>query len=254
MEVIRPIPRQDLRYEVTAQIVQLLVSLEPGQKLPSERELSEELGVGRSTVREVVRSLSFMGAIRAKQGDGLYVGNVDGDVFRKLTELGIVFQKPKVYELVEARTELEIAVSKIAAERHTEEDRATLEEIMRNMARHVGDPVRASQLDLDFHVALARSSHNAVLGFLVDSMRSVLEIWLRSAFSNRQIDIPEIIDEHNAILGALFARDEAKVADLVRKHLQNASERLLRVVGEDASLVHAKGFAFTDDGPVVKEI
>ena len=62
MDVIRPIPRQDLRYEVTTRIVKLLVSGEPGERLPSERELSEELGVGRSTVREVVRSLAFMGA------------------------------------------------------------------------------------------------------------------------------------------------------------------------------------------------
>ena len=158
-----------------------------------------------------------------------------------------------MYELVEARTQLEISVSMIAAQRHTAEDRAKLEQIMRMMADSVDNPLRASQLDLDFHVALAKASHNAVMGFLVDSMRSLLEIWLRSAFSNRHIDIPEIINEHNAILSALFAREEQRVAELVSAHLKRASERLLQVVGDDASLAGVELEAFRFDEPRATE-
>lgn len=226
--------KQDLHLETTSRLAQLVASSEPGSRLPTERELCLQLGVGRSTLREAMRSLSFIGAIRIRQGSGTYVSSVDDANVERLISLGLMVQRSKVHEVIEARRVLEIQTVRMAAERHDAADRQALEAIMQNMATCIEKPTEASRYDLQFHVMLARASHNSVLVHFINGMRALFEIWINKAVNRRPV-IEEIIREHNAVLESIFRRDGEAAAARMFLHLTNAADRLLAVVGRDQS-------------------
>jgi GntR family transcriptional repressor for pyruvate dehydrogenase complex len=232
--VLERIARQDLPMETTARLAQLVAASEPGSCLPTERELCEQLGVGRSTLREAIRSLAFIGAVQPRQGSGTFVSSPEDRTFERLIGLCVTLQRAKAEEVIDLRRVLEVEAVRRAALHHDEEDRQELESIMDAMAGAAGDPAAASRYDLQFHATIARASHNAVLRTLINGMRSLLEVWINKAVTRQPI-VEEIVKEHNAVLKALFARDSELAAALMTAHLGNAAERLFAVVGRDHS-------------------
>ncbi|HVA01770.1 MAG TPA: FadR/GntR family transcriptional regulator, partial [Terriglobia bacterium] len=205
---------------------------EPGTCLPTERELCAKLGVGRSTLREAIRSLTFMGVVRPRQGSGTYVTSPEDQAVEKMIALGLTFQRAKVQDIIEARRVLEVEVARLAAERYTESDRSKLETIMSAMSASGVQPAEASHCDLQYHVSLARASHNVVLVHLINGMRALLEIWMNRAV-NRVPVIVDIVREHNSILEAVLKRDAEQASVRMSLHLTNAAERLFSVVGKE---------------------
>ena len=232
--IIDRIPRHDLHLETTGRLAQLIASSEPGSRLPTERELCELLGVGRSTLREAIRSLSFVGAVQTRQGAGTYVTTLNDQAIEKLIGLALMLQRATVREIIESRRALEVEAVRLACERHEPEDREQLEATMRSMADATTDPARASVYDLQYHVQLARASHNRVLVSLIDGMRTLLQIWMAKAV-NRPMVVEEIVREHNSVLESVFAGDAERAAFRMHSHLTNAAERLFSVVGRDHS-------------------
>lgn len=229
---IERISKLDLRLETTIRLAKLVTSCEPGTRLPTERELCDKLGVGRSTLREALRCLAFMGAIRPRQGSGTYVTALEDQTVEKLISLGVTLQRATVQEIIEARRALEVEAVRMAAARHTESDRNDLESIMAAMAASSGDPAKASRCDLQYHVRLAGASHNPVLVHFINGMRALLEIWINKAV-NRMPVVQEIVCEHNGILQAVFERNGDEAAARMDLHLANAADRLFSVVGKD---------------------
>jgi DNA-binding FadR family transcriptional regulator len=224
--------KQDLHLETTSRLAQLVASSEPGSRLPTERELCLQLGVGRSTLREALRSLAFIGAIRVRQGSGTYVSSVGDGRVERLISLGLMLQRARAHEIIAAREILEVQAVRMAAHHHDAADREALESIMRHMADSAADPREASRYDLQFHVRLAQASHNSVLVHFINGMRALFEIWINKAVNRRPV-IEEIIGEHNAILDGVFSRNADLAAARMTVHLANAAERLFSVVGKD---------------------
>jgi len=220
--------------ETASLLAQMVASAEPGSRLPTERELCVQLGVGRSTLREAMRSLAFIGAIRVRQGSGTYVSDVGDANVERLISLGLMLQHTKVHETIEARQILEVQAVRMAATRHDDCDRDELQSIMRSLAASSSNPAEASRYDLQFHVRLARASHNSVLVHFVNGMRALFEIWINKAVNRRPV-IEDIIGEHNAILDAVLARNVELAAAQMTVHLTNAAERLFSVAGRNQS-------------------
>lgn len=233
---LRRIEREDLYSEVVSRLISLILRCKPGDRLPPEREITEELGVARSTVREAMRSLAFLGAVEPKQGDGVYVGRVDEKVLNRVVEMGLLFQKSKVSEVIEVRRLLETEAARLAARNRTTEDCETLRQSVANMNSNLGNLDPFTALDLEFHIAVSRAGQNSVLEYLINSLRGLLEMWIERAFSSPSIDMERISMEHEAVCDAIVAGEPAKAGDLMDVHLAKASERLLRVVGSDQLL------------------
>ncbi len=233
---IERIEKQDIYIKVLESIMNLVYASNHGDRLPSERELSERLGVARSTIREAIRSLAFMGVLDVKQGGGVFVNTLDDSSFAKMLEMGLLLRKSTVAELIEARRFVESQVAALAAERHTSEDRAKLAAIMSRMAASQGDTKRASELDLLFHLELANACHNTVMNYILKTLGALLREWIDQAFSNRELVITDIIAEHNAVMESVFARDSKKARELMEEHIESASERLFKVAGRDSVL------------------
>jgi GntR family transcriptional repressor for pyruvate dehydrogenase complex len=229
MQIAKP----DLHMETVSRLAQLVAAAAPGSRLPTERELCEQLGVGRSTLREAVRALAFIGAVEPRQGSGTFVGG-DPAAVDRLIGLGLVLNRSKVEEIVEVRRALEVDGARLAAERHTEADAEELRAIMREMVALQDEPLTASKADVEFHVRLARASHNSVLEHLLNGMRVLLEAWMQRAVHRTDI-VQAIVAEHNSILEAVFARDVAEAANRMELHQRVAAERLFSVMGPDGS-------------------
>lgn len=232
--VLRRISKQDLHLQTASLLAEIVTAAEPGSRLPTERELCAQLGVGRSTLREAMRALSFVGAIRVRQGSGAYVSSVGEEKVERLITLGLMLHRTKVQEVIEARQILEAQAVRLAASSHDSADAEKLAQIMKNMADTASNPADASNLDLQFHVHMAEATHNGVLVLFVHGLRSLLALWMHKAV-NRQPVVEDIIREHNAILDAVLARNSDLAAARMTVHLTNAAERLFSVVGRNRS-------------------
>ena len=89
----------------------------PGDRLPSERELSRTFGVGRSAVRDALKPLTLLGIIDVRQGDGTYLRATESELLPKAVEWGLLLGQPGALDLVEARRHIEVALATLAAQR-----------------------------------------------------------------------------------------------------------------------------------------
>ncbi len=234
LESVGRIDRQDLVLATTARLAKFIAGLEPAARLPTEKELCERLGVGRSTLREAVRSLAFIGAVETRQGSGTYVGTQKDAPVEKLIGLALMLQRSSVQEIVEVRRVLEVEAVRLAAERHDQADQQALSAVMQEMRASIEFPEQAAGFDTQYHILLARASHNTALVHFLAGMRALLEKWIALAVSTPPV-VSDIVSEHEDILKAVFVRDPERAAAYMIIHLTNAAERLFAVLGRDHS-------------------
>lgn len=220
------IPGEAVHSEVTSRLAQFIALSPPGSRLPTERALSEKLGVGRSSIREALRSLSFIGAVHARQGSGTYVSTEESYV-GKLIGLGLMMQRSTMSEVIEARRTLELQAVRLAACRHDEHDRKQLEAVMRKMEFSADDLAMVARYDLELHVTLARAGHNSVLAHFITGMRVLFEIWIQKAAAEDLV-IESILAEHQEILDAVFARDPDRAERCMGEHLKRSANHLMK--------------------------
>ncbi len=221
-------------FETISRLAQLVAGAEPGSRLPTERELCEMFGVGRSTLREAIRTLWFIHAVEVRQGSGTYVAETNGAAVEKLLSIGLVLERCSVSEVIEVRRMLEIQAVRLAADRHEESDRRALEDVMRRMEGATDEPQLASSLDLEFHILLARASHNRVLAHFISGLRPLLVLWINRAVNRKEI-VEEIVREHWHVLQAVLDRDPDCAEARMFLHLTEAASRLYAVLGKDHS-------------------
>ncbi len=186
----------------------------PGDRLPGERELAEEFGVSRVTIREAEIALQAQGLIRIKTGSGAYVTDQQE---ASVTQLPIV----SALELTEARLLFESEAAALAARSISEETLARLEELVSVMGK-TEDVAATQEADREFHLTIARSSSNKAVSHVVETlwqMRSdipdVMEVHA-SVCTDESAD--ERSAEHGAILTALKNRDPAAARSAMQDH------------------------------------
>jgi GntR family transcriptional repressor for pyruvate dehydrogenase complex len=200
--------------------------LQPGERLPSERELGEQFGVSRTVIREAVRALAAKGVIDVRTGSGLRVAAVDSATVSESMSLYLrgrsTLDYPKVHEV---RTMLEVEVAALAAERATREDLADLEGICAGMETD-DDVEAASRHDVEFHRAIARATHNELHLLLLDSVGdALLEIRRENLATGSREDTLVL---HRQILERIAARDPEGARRAMREHLDNVAEHWRR--------------------------
>ena len=153
---LKPVSRTTLSEQVALQLAAEVAAKRwrPGDKLPSEAELCRAFNVGRSTLREALKSLAFIGIIRMRAGGGSYVAERPSRyVDRQLLARGILSTEKDVTDLSEARLVLESELTSLCARRATRRDLATLEDLASKMkVAKDEDRWKFQQLDLEFHL------------------------------------------------------------------------------------------------------
>lgn len=195
-----------------------------GEKLPSEPELCQAFAIGRSTLREALKSLAFMGIVEMRHGDGTYVAEGPSKLLDRIFAQGLVTSE-NVNDLCEARIALECELVSLCARRATEENLRTLEKLVTEMkqAAHQDGP-QFLKLDLDFHLTMAAYSKNQVLANLLRTIRDLLQELIRQ--SQELPGSRELACAHHAkILEALKQHHPHRARSAMRSHLSAFQKR-----------------------------
>src|ERR1039458_3193119 len=175
---LKPVSRVTLGEQVAAQLAEQISEGHwlPGDKLPSETELCATLRIGRSTLREALKSLAYVGLVQMRPGEGTYVLEGTQLLVDRIRSGGMLRTEKELEDVSEARLILETELAALAAERLEPADLERLEEILKDMKLCLdGDGRKYSALDVDFHLAIAQCSKNQLLHELLVRIRGVLQ-------------------------------------------------------------------------------
>lgn len=202
--------------------------LRPGDRLPPEKELSQRLGLSRSSLREAVKALELIKVLNVRRGDGTFVTTLEPSLLLEAVSFVIdLHQDSSLVEMFEVRRVLEPAAAAMAAGRLDESGLADLRAIVGAVDEHTGAEELVAH-DLQFHARIARASGNSYLSALLDALgnRTVrARIWRGLTEEN---SVARTLAEHQAIVDALARRDAELVHSLLVVHVSGVEGWLRR--------------------------
>ena len=175
---LTPVVRTTLTTDICRKMVGQLIrgSWAEGDKIPSERELCQKLGVGRASLREALKALEIMGMIETRLGDGTYVCKRSDFFSRPLLWAIASSSEADARELVEARTLIEVELAGLAAEHANAEHLKELTQYLDRMIKAKNNPSDFVQADVDFHLAIGRAALIDGGGLGADPQQASLDV------------------------------------------------------------------------------
>lgn len=224
------IERPTVTENIIDQIKEQLLSgkLKAGDQLPPERVLAETLSVGRSSVREAIRALQYMGILEVRCGEGTFLSeNISllSDHFKA----SYLLKRFTVMELIEARKTIEGEMVYLATVRSSMEDREMLEELQQRMEEVADDVEEFLKTDFEFHRKIAEMSQNSVLAEMLNAMR---ELTLEENLDvvKKPGQIRNALGYHKRILAAILACDAEGAREVMLEHLRNIENTIIELV------------------------
>ncbi|WNV09111.1 FadR/GntR family transcriptional regulator [Tardiphaga sp. 709] len=212
--------------------------LAKGDRLPSERDLSERFGVTRGSVREALAVLDAMRITERKPKSGIYLRNAledSGlDALVLQADLGLPFSAEVTRDVTEARILCEEQAFRLACQRRTDADLARLHHLLDTYAALVAKGSNLADEDVAFHLAVVAASQNRVLVRTLTPLMLMSTGWRRRYFASAEIRQRSLID-HRAFVAAIAARDEATATMLVHRHVQTAAEDVRALAEQGAT-------------------
>ena len=214
-------------YRVVADRIQELIrneNIEPGERLPSERDLATKLAVSRASLREALIALELGGIIEVRGGSGVYVSE-QPDEDQTLPEAG-----PGPFEVLSARRLIESEIAAIAARVATDGAIDAILKAVQEMEKHHANYSSNEQADRNFHIAIARATGNSALVGALDYLwdqRGRLWHKLKEHFQTEELR-QETLKDHRRILEAIAAHDPAGARKAMRAHLERVTRTFSR--------------------------
>jgi len=205
--------------------------LKPGDRLPPEKELSEALGLSRSSLREAVKALEIIHVLDVRRGDGTYVTSLKPEVLLgAMSFMADIHQDASVLELFAVRRILEPAAAAMACGRVTPADVARLRSLLAEVAAGTSvDDLVAH--DLIFHRSVCELSGNAYLTSLLDTLSgSTLRARVWRGLTEEG-SVERTLTEHRGIVDALESGDAELVSSRVTVHVSGVAAWLQRALG-----------------------
>jgi len=234
---VDPIRREPLATEIARRLVDYLLAggVEPGERMPSERQLAEAFGVGRSAMREALKALTLIGLVEVRHGDGTYLKKADTVLLPQVIEWGLLLGEKRTMDLVEARQKIEVIVAEMAAQRRDENDLQELRGLLDRMWEARTDRQRFVDADVAFHLRLAEATGNSALRDIQSSIQALLRAWIsRVIYASESSELT--YHEHEPIFEAVERGDASAAGAAMEAHMTSAAARL-RTTLEEASAV-----------------
>lgn len=196
--------------------------LQPGAKIPSERELGERFGVSRTVIREAIRHLAAKGVLVVITGSGVQVADVGHEGVSESLDLYLRQRGSLTPQaLYEVRDTIETRTSALAAERATEVQVAALFALCDQMSDALSDAERASRADVEFHRGIAEATGNDLFLVLVDSIGDVMYQMRRATLGDAARG-RVAVDAHRRIAEAIASRDPEAARRAMADHLEDS--------------------------------
>jgi GntR family transcriptional regulator, transcriptional repressor for pyruvate dehydrogenase complex len=217
---------EKLSHSVVRQIEQLILRgiLRPGERLPSERDMAEKLGVSRPSLRDAIADLADRGLLTSRAGSGVFVAEVLGSAFSPALIQLFATHEEAVFDYIAFRRDMEGMAAERAARLGSETDLRVIATIFAKMeaAHQKRDPTDEAELDAEFHMAIIEASHNVIM---LHMLRSMFDLLRQGVFYNRQVMFrnritrDHLLDQHRAMHDAVLARNPVAARAAVEAHL-----------------------------------
>ena len=227
----RRLVKTTLGDQVTRAIVEHIQDndLKPGDMLPAEMTLARQLGVSRPLIREAIRSLTALGVLITANGKGTTICPVGSYGLTTLLEWAVTIQGVSTLGALQIREGLEVEAASLAAENRTDAEAAELDRLLAEMRAALANPDRYASLDLQFHLAIARSAHNGLLTAFTDALRHVAAASMTAGGKIAATDEwAQIQRYHEDLVVAITARDVAGARNAMLEHFRSALQRVER--------------------------
>ncbi len=234
-KLLTPMARTTLTADIRRKLVTQLIRGDwgPGERLPTERELCQQLDVGRASLREALKSLETIGMIETRLGDGTYVCERREFLSRPLLWAIASSSENETRELVEARKLIEVELAGFAAERATTDNLKKIGDCLDEMEDSTNDVERFLQADIDFHLAVGEAAHNRILMTALLLIRNLLREWIGATVRMEGI-IGVVLKQHQQIFLAIAKKKRLAARSAMEIHLEEMGKLLLASQKESA--------------------
>ncbi|MBQ4821005.1 FadR/GntR family transcriptional regulator [Aquimarina sp. MMG016] len=224
MEKIEKSPKSNKNIEETiiSKIKELIVSkhLEPGDRLPAERDLAQKFGVSRNQLRQAIQRLEFYGLVKKYPQSGTRISNIGVTALNGMMSDILQLQKPDFKSLVETRIILETNAVRLAATRRTEDQINEIQKAHDAYSEKAIMGIEAVEEDLMFHIKLAEASNNSVVNSLMLIITpEIITHFIKNKVCNKEENYL-LIKEHQAIIDAVKEKDPDKAAHHLKNHFR----------------------------------
>lgn len=211
-------------------------SLQPGDVLPSESALAEQLGVSRAVTREAFRALTALRILETGNGRRARVGAPDATPLSMMVDHTVYTRQLSIQQVLDVRRTLEVRTASLAALRRSDEDANLLQSIVAEMfacleqSENSEESEKLMELDIQFHEVIAKASGNSLYSIMVNSFRVITrQTWnigwrSRGTYENRE----ENIRCHERIATAIAVQDPSRAEAAMIEHFDSAMNVLLR--------------------------
>lgn len=223
---LRPIRRSALYEEVVERLREFIDvhELKPGDKLMPERELAEQLGVSRTSVRQAITALRVLGIVEVRPGDGAYL--VEAEELIPSLALEVLESEADHPMIWEVREAVETQAARLAAARRSEDDLERMRAALEAMEESVAAGGEGVVGDRRFHEAILQASHNPLLQRLFEQLADAIDRTSQGSLGLK--GQPAIsLDAHRRVLEAIAAGDVAAAGDRMREHTEASARTVL---------------------------
>jgi GntR family transcriptional repressor for pyruvate dehydrogenase complex len=224
---LTPVARTTLTADICRKMVAHLMrgDWSAGERIPPERELCLQLGVGRASLREALKALEIMGMIETRLGDGTFVCPRSDFFSRPLMWAIAGSNQEDTIELVEARKLIELELVRLAALRATADDLKAIGAHLDAMEESTKDSKRFQEEDVNFHLAVGTAAHNRILLNAFHLIRNLMHQWIATAVARDGV-VEKALDQHRKIFMAIAKRNPETAQAAMEKHLDSMAEYL----------------------------
>jgi GntR family transcriptional repressor for pyruvate dehydrogenase complex len=194
--------------------------LGPGDRLPPERELAQQMGVSRPSLRSGLRTLTAMGIIHARRGAGTFIVEGPPHLGKAPLQFMAALHGFTLDQMYEARRMLEVGAAGLAAARATGEQLVAMADEITGMYATLDDPQAFLRHDLGFHRAVAAGSGNPIVATIIGTLVEI--IWEAGRVSMQGFSLRESADTHRRIYDAIRARSPERARREMTGHLEQA--------------------------------
>lgn len=222
IEILTKNENQEVQNIIISKIRDLInyKNLEPGDKLPSERMLSEKFEVSRSNVREAIQKLEFYGLLVSKPQSGTFVAEIGQVAMNGMMEDILRLEEPDFKSLVETRILMELKTVRLAAQRRTKEDLKQMKVALEAYSEKVNKGEDAVQEDLLFHLAIAKASGNSTMNtFMLIITPEIITNFEKYHVCDKGLAFRGI-QEHHDIFDAIKDQDTKLAKEKMKVHFK----------------------------------
>lgn len=203
--------------------------LGPGDRLPSESQLSRDMGVSRTVVREAFSSLAAMRLIGLSAGRRAVVAELDHGAMSHMIRHGVDIEQISIQQIYDVRRTIEMRTASLAALRRSEEEGRRILDHAIAMRDGLDDLPAIMEHDLAFHLEIAKAARNPVFTLIVGAFDGVTRQTWPVGWRSRQTLAEQIamLDLHRSLAEAIVAGEQAQASDLMAKHFDGSVKALI---------------------------